>query len=68
MKNDEINRNPALDEETLSTKPIFTGNIISLQVDTVKLPDGKTATREVVKHPGAVAVLALNNGKMLVVK
>lgn len=68
MKKDEINRNPALDEETLSTKPIFAGHIISLQVDTVRLPDGNTATREVVKHPGAVAVLALNQGKMLVVE
>ncbi|WP_340024563.1 NUDIX hydrolase [Paenibacillus sp. FSL K6-1096] len=68
MKNNEKHSNPALDEETLSTKPIFDGHIISLQVDTVKLPDGKTATREVVKHPGAVAVLALNQGKMLVVE
>jgi len=46
----------ALDEVTLSTQPIFEGRIISLQVDTVRLPDGKTATREVVRHPGAVAV------------
>ncbi|MBW4081771.1 NUDIX domain-containing protein [Paenibacillus sp. S150] len=68
MKKDEIKRNPALDEETLSTQPVFDGKIISLQVDTVKLPDGNTATREVVKHPGAVAVLALNQGKMLVVE
>jgi len=57
----------ALDEVTLSTQPIFEGKIISLQVDTVRLPDGKTATREVVRHPGAVAVLALHDGKMLVV-
>ncbi|OAB32822.1 ADP-ribose pyrophosphatase [Paenibacillus macquariensis subsp. defensor] len=57
----------ALDEVTLSTQPIFEGRIISLQIDTVRLPDGKTATREVVRHPGAVAVLALRDGKMLVV-
>lgn len=68
MKKVETHRNPALDEETLSTQPIFEGKIITLQVDTVKLPDGNTATREVVKHPGAVAVLALNQGKMLVVE
>lgn len=55
-------------EETLETKPIFQGRMISLQVDTVKLPDGGTATREIVKHPGAVAVLALIDGKMLVVE
>ncbi|WP_246042075.1 NUDIX domain-containing protein [Cohnella pontilimi] len=55
-------------EETLETKPIFQGRIISLQVDTVRLPNGGTATREIVRHPGAVAVLALLDGKMLVVE
>lgn len=56
-----------LEETTLSTQSIFEGKIISLQVDTVKLPDGQTATREVVRHPGAVAVLALKGDKMLAV-
>jgi ADP-ribose pyrophosphatase len=55
-------------EETLESKPIFQGRIISLQVDTVRLPNGETATREIVRHPGAVAVVALVQGKMLVVE
>jgi ADP-ribose pyrophosphatase len=55
-------------EETLETKPIFQGRMISLQVDTVRLPNGETATREIVRHPGAVAVLALLGDKMLVVE
>lgn len=55
-------------EKTISTKPIFEGRIISLQVDTVRLPDGGTATREIVRHPGAVAVLAIIDGRMLVVE
>ncbi|MFB9277314.1 NUDIX domain-containing protein [Cohnella cellulosilytica] len=55
-------------ERTLETKPIFEGRMISLQVDTVSLPNGGTATREIVRHPGAVAVLALLDGKMLVVE
>lgn len=59
--------NPKLDEVTVSTKPIFEGKVISLQVDTVKLPNGQTATREIIRHPGAVAVLALNGDRMLVV-
>ncbi|SIQ32377.1 ADP-ribose pyrophosphatase [Paenibacillus macquariensis] len=67
MKENKPMSTSALDEVTLSTQPIFEGRIISLQVDTVRLPDGKTATREVVRHPGAVAVLALRDGKMLVV-
>lgn len=55
-------------EPTVSTQPIFEGKIISLQVDTVRLPDGNTATREIVRHPGAAAVLALMDDKMLVVE
>ncbi|AUO08329.1 ADP-ribose pyrophosphatase [Paenibacillus jamilae] len=59
--------NPALEEKTVSTQPIFEGKVITVQVDTVELPDGSTGKREIVKHPGAVAVLALHEGKMLVV-
>ncbi|MBT2754835.1 NUDIX hydrolase [Mesobacillus foraminis] len=49
----------SLEEKTLSTEKIFTGKIISLQVDEVKLPNGKTSKRELIKHPGAVAVIAV---------
>lgn len=49
------------EERTLQTKQIFNGNIISLQVDDVQLPNGKTSKREIVKHPGAVAVIAMTD-------
>ena len=71
MRNASNNGDPArhpFHEETIATKPIFDGRIISLQVDTVKLPDGSTATRELVRHPGAVAVLAILDGRLLVVE
>jgi ADP-ribose pyrophosphatase len=55
-------------ERTLSTKPIFQGRVVSLQVDEVRLPNGGTSTREIVKHPGAVAVIAIVDGKLLVVE
>ncbi|WP_281886719.1 NUDIX domain-containing protein [Paenibacillus sp. YYML68] len=55
------------EEVTISTQPIFQGKIISLQVDTVRLPDGGEATREIVKHPGAVAVLALTEDDRMIV-
>ncbi len=58
----------AFEEVTISTEPVFQGRVISLQVDTVQLPNGATATREIVKHPGAVAVIALLEGKLLVVE
>jgi ADP-ribose pyrophosphatase len=57
-----------MQEQTVETKSIFEGKMITLQVDTVKLPNGRTSTREIVKHPGASAVLALLDGKMLVVE
>ena len=56
------------EEKTVKTTPIFSGKIISLQVDEVLLPNGETATREIVKHPGAVAVMAIREGKLLVVE
>ncbi|WP_438448842.1 NUDIX hydrolase [Gorillibacterium sp. sgz5001074] len=56
------------EEVTLSTTSIFKGKIISLQVDEVRLPNGENAKREIVRHPGAVAVMALVDGKMLMVE
>ncbi|MCF6137662.1 NUDIX domain-containing protein [Pseudalkalibacillus berkeleyi] len=48
-----------LEEKTLDTKVIYNGKIIDLHLEKVELPDGNTSQREVVKHPGAVAVLAV---------
>ncbi|MGE8204406.1 NUDIX hydrolase [Heyndrickxia sp. NPDC080065] len=53
-------------EKTLSTEKIFDGKVIRLQVDDVELPDGKTSKREIVKHPGAVAVLALTSENKII--
>lgn len=55
-------------EPTISTKSIFKGKVIDLQVDTIQLPDGREATREIVRHPGAAAVLALHENKLIVVE
>ncbi|RDU34991.1 ADP-ribose pyrophosphatase [Neobacillus piezotolerans] len=55
-----------LEEKTISTKEIFKGKIISLQVEDVELPNGKTSKREIVKHPGAVAVIAVTDDKKIV--
>ena len=48
-----------LTEKTLSSRTEFEGIIVKLTVDTVELPNGETAIREVVEHPGGVAVLPL---------
>ncbi len=44
-------------ERFLSSSMKFEGRMLKLSVDTVQLPSGKSATREVVHHPGASAVV-----------
>lgn len=48
-------------EETLNSREIFQGRIIKVRVDTVKLPDGGSSTREIVEHAPAVAIVALDD-------
>jgi 8-oxo-dGDP phosphatase len=46
--------------EVRSSEYVYDGSIISLRVDEVAMPGGRTAKREVVEHYGAVAILALD--------
>ncbi|WP_088102358.1 NUDIX hydrolase [Halalkalibacter urbisdiaboli] len=56
-------------EKTKQTKNIFKGKVIQLRVDEVELPDGKSSTREIIKHPGAVAVIPVTReGKLVLVR
>jgi ADP-ribose pyrophosphatase len=43
----------------VSSKRAYTGRIISLDVDEVRFPDGSTGSMEMVRHPGASAVLPM---------
>ena len=49
-----------LEEKRISTKTIYDGAIIRVEVDEAELPNGKTAIREVVRHPGGVGVVAID--------
>lgn len=49
-----------LTEKMLERQNIFNGHIIKVHVDKVSLPNGETAFREVVDHPGGVGILALD--------
>lgn len=53
-------------EKTIRTKDIYRGKIVHLVVEEVRLPNGQTATREVVHHPGAAAVVALDDDDRVV--
>ncbi|GAB0166959.1 NUDIX hydrolase [Lysinibacillus sp. CTST325] len=57
------------EEKTTKTTPIYDGKIVKLQVDDVTLPNGNVAKREIIKHPGAVAVIAVTDeGKLVLVE
>ena len=58
-----------LKETFLSTTRLYEGKIVNLRRDIVRLPNGREATREVVEHPGAVAVVpVLPDGRVLMVR
>lgn len=44
-------------EKTLSSKKVFSGNLLNITLDKVELCNGKTSSREVVYHSGGVCVL-----------
>ena len=46
-------------EEKLKTLTSYHGVIVNVRLDEARLPDGSTAKREVVEHPGGVTVLPL---------
>lgn len=50
-----------LKEQHISTEEIFDGNILHVIKDTVKLPNGNEATREVIRHIGAVCVIPVTD-------
>ncbi|MDN4493924.1 NUDIX domain-containing protein [Ureibacillus aquaedulcis] len=57
------------EEKSLRSKSIYEGKIISLKVDDVLLPNGKESKREIVNHPGAVAIIAITaEGKLVLVE
>jgi 8-oxo-dGDP phosphatase len=49
------------DYRVLDSETVFDGHVISLRRDTVAMPGGGDSVREVVAHPGAVAVVAVDD-------
>jgi ADP-ribose pyrophosphatase len=41
----------------LSSRKVYTGRVVGLDVDTVRYPDGSTGELEMIRHPGAAAVV-----------
>jgi ADP-ribose pyrophosphatase len=55
-----------LKETQLDSALVFEGNFIKVSRDSARMPDGSTSSREYIKHPGAVTVMALlDNGNLV---
>lgn len=57
-----------LTEQTLQREELARGSFLKVVRDTVRLPDGGTATREFIQHPGAVVVVGLLDDGQLVLE
>lgn len=56
-------------EEPVSSEEIYRGKIVHLFRDTVRLPNGRVATREVIRHAGAVCIVPLTEeGEVVMVR
>lgn len=58
-----------MSEERLSSERVFDGKLVRVRVDRVRLANGRETGREVVEHPGAVAILpVMDDGALVMVR
>lgn len=55
-------------EERIDGEVIFEGKMLRLDRDKVRLPNGLKSSREVVRHPGAVGIIAIQDQQVLLVR
>ena len=64
-------RGPAIphEEPTVATSTAYQGDLVSVHLNTVSLPNGREVTREIVNHPHSVCVVPLDSdGNVLLVR
>ena len=49
-----------VEKKTLSSRLVYEGRAVKLRVDTIKMPDGRETTREIVEHSDCVAVVVID--------
>lgn len=52
----------------MSTKNIYKGKVITLNIDTVTLPNGLTVDLEMVRHPGAAAIVPVKDDTVVLIR
>jgi len=57
-----------MEERTVSTTRPWTGRRVGVRIDEVERADGRRTSREVVEHPGAVAILAWDGERLAMVR
>ncbi len=57
-----------MDERTLNSTRPWSGRRIRVRVDEVERSDGHRTTREIIEHPGAVAMLAWDGARLAMVR
>lgn len=58
-----------MDDPLLERRSVFDGRVVKLSVDRVRLPNGRVCELEMIRHPGAAAVVALDDaGHVLLVR
>lgn len=55
-------------EETVSSATIYRGTILHFKSTTVRLPSGRLHTREIVEHPGAVALIPVLGDTIVLIR
>ncbi len=60
--------NKDLYEHPLNSTKVYTGKLLHVHRDEVRLPDGKTSVREYIRHPGAVVILPLTSSGELILE
>lgn len=54
--------------ERIDSKQVYDGEIASVRIDEFRYPDGETAKREIVAHPGAVGIVAYDERVVYLVR
>ncbi|MGM9514452.1 NUDIX domain-containing protein [Roseateles sp. DB2] len=58
----------SLRESCVEAREVYQGSFLKVQRDTVRLPDGREAVREYIRHPGAVMVVPLLDDEHLLLE
>ena len=58
-----------LKESKISSENVYKGSFLDIRKDRVTLPNGKTSTREWIKHPGAACIIPfMSDGNIALIK